>query len=119
MKAKSKGKELNKGVKTVKKEYTVCNDPLSTEFHKNNMKKVFDNWQPPDFTQIKSQMDASLKESEKSRERIMPKITLSDPLIIEIQNLIDQEEEIIRLDEEELIEVLEIVDGRKIPDWRN
>ena len=64
-------------------------------------------------------MDASIKEFAKIRERFIPKITLGDPLIIEIQNLIDQEEEIIRLDEEELIEVLKIVDGKKIPDWRN
>ena len=93
-----------------------CKDESIDE---SKAKNVFDDWQPPDFTQIKSQMHASLKEVEKNRERIMPKITLSDPKIIEIQNLLGTEEEIIRLDEEELIEVMKIVDGRKIPDWRN
>ena len=53
-----------------------------------------------------------------SKESGLPKITLDDPLIIEIQNLIDQEEEIIRLEEKELISVLEIVDRKHIPDWR-
>ena len=90
LKAKSKGKVINKGVKN-----------------------VFQDFRPIDFDIRDVQVNAIIK------EQTLPKISANDPLFTSIQKLIDQEQEIDKLEEDEIYSVLEIVEGRKIPDWRN
>ena len=70
MKAKSKGKELNKGVK---KENTACNDPLSTEFHKNDIFTIFS------------------KHMSMENKKPSINVTHDDPLINSIQEVIEKQ----------------------------
>ena len=94
MKAKSKGKDIIKGIKTGSKEYTVCIDPSNNELPKIN------------FNPFKQDL-------------ILSRIALSDPLITEIQSIIDKELELRKLSDEELLLIIDIVNDRRIPDWRN
>ena len=98
MKAKSKGKELNKGVKTVKRENTASNDPLSTEFPKNDI-----------FTIFSKHM---------SMENIKPSInaTNDDPLTISIQEVIEKQLGHVKLNDEEIKSVVQVVNDRDLKD---
>ena len=95
MKAKSKGKELNKGVK---KQNTACNDPLNTEFHKNAI-----------FTIFSKHM---------SMENIKPSInaTNDDPLTISIQEVIEKQLDHLKLNDEEIKSVVQVVNDRDLKD---
>ena len=46
----------------------------------------------------------------------LPRITLKDPLITAIQNIIDKELELTKINDEELKMIIGIVNGRRIPD---
>ena len=59
------------------------------------------------------------KDQDEFKELILPKITIDDPFIATIQSIIDQEQELSKLDEDEIKSILDKVDGRKFPDWRN
>lgn len=98
MKAKSKGKELNKGVKTVKKENFACNDPLSTEFHKNDIFSLFS--------------------EHISMENKKPSINIThyDPLITSIQEVIEIQLGHVKLNEEEIKSVVQVVNDRDLKD---
>ena len=52
-------------------------------------------------------------------DQSLPTININDPLITAIQNIIEKELELIKLNPEELMLIIEIVNGRRCPDWRN
>ena len=90
LKAKSKGKSINKGVKNVE----ISSKDIT-----------------PQVNQLKFNpfnLDPSL-----------PRITLNDPLINSIQDIIDEELELSKLHDEELVLIIDIVNARNIPDLRN
>ena len=86
MKAKSKGKELNKGVK---KENTACNDPLSLEFHKNDILTIFS--------------------KHMSMENKKPSINVTNdyPLITLIQEVIEKQLNHVKLNDKEIKSVFQ------------
>ena len=86
MKAKSKGKELNKGVI---KENTACNDTLSTEFHKNDILTIFS--------------------KHMSMENKKPSINVTNdyPLKTLIQEVIEKQLNHVKLNDEEIKSVVQ------------
>ena len=89
MKAKIKGKSINKGTKYVE-DFSEFPTPLGSQLNYNPFMPNLD--------------------------KNLPRITLNDPLITAIQIIIDNELELTKLNEEELELIIGIVNGRRIPD---
>ena len=63
LKAKAKGKSINKGVKSESKEHTACNEPISTDLPKMNL-------DDPLITKVQSIIEQELKIDKLSEEEL-------------------------------------------------